>query len=207
MIEKIKKKIVKYIKVLITLTIIYYSAPWIWAKWNYYDKFCRNKFTSEAWFKTSSKKHSGLANRGPDIAAKIEDQYAKERCSMYDDLIKNHLKTGMTLKEVEAMIGKTPMVGYCKGDQVKCLQYSLGSCLDEDILGTLLGALSYHYYAERFFSVCFDRKEQLTEIVPVHDITCGGDEDNEVGCYIDGEVRCYGKRKNGSNGLVDYTPW
>ena len=59
----------------------------------------------------------------PEVKSPLDDKYAKERCSMYDDLIKNHLKTGMTLEEVEKMIGKTPMVGYCKGDQAKCLKY------------------------------------------------------------------------------------
>ena len=47
----------------------------------------------------------------------------------------------------------------------------------------------------------------LTDIVPVHRITCGGNEDNEVGCNIDGEVRCYGRRENGSKGPVNYNPW
>lgn len=97
-----------------------------------YQQYRGRKFTKEAW-------------------AMAGKNYGSEhRCQMYTDLVTNHLKLGMKLKDVEEMIGISGPI-YCLDKKVKCYLEMLGNIY-------LFGFLRMESCS---FSVCFNEKEEL----------------------------------------------
>jgi hypothetical protein len=50
----------------------------------------------------------------------------ENRCGMYHDLTRNHLRKGMTIKQVEELLGEEYRWRYSKDGKVKCVSYVMG---------------------------------------------------------------------------------
>ena len=115
------KKLIKYAIIFVmAYLVITKIVPW-GLKFNMYGT---DKFDSKLWIKEWERIEI-QATKSNDKSHK----YVHYRCSMYNDVMKNHLKKGMKLKEVTDMLGDYRSVDYCTNKKVKCISYTLGSCL------------------------------------------------------------------------------
>lgn len=116
---------------------------------------------------------------------------------MYSDLVKNHLKKGMHLDDVEKLLGKTDYISYCMDKKNKCHVYTLGICYI-DSFGMSHGNLV----------ICFDEKSKLVKSGKKY-------LDREFCDYralyygSDGNPRCYTKKDqfNEEKCPVKIDPW
>ena len=58
-----------------------------------------------------------------------EYHYIEDRCGMYDNLVSNYLRKGMTQEEVENLLGKGRLFYYCENNKAKCISYMIGNML------------------------------------------------------------------------------
>ena len=143
----LRKKPIKYLIIIILLYVFFSKlVPW-GLKVNMYGA---DKFDSELWNKTHIGRHTGG----------IVHDWDDYRCSMYNDLTKNHLKKGMKLKEVTDMLGDYRSVDYCTNKKVKCISYTLGSCL-KGILSKSLIVVIFGRYDRQSMYLCFDGNEEF----------------------------------------------
>jgi len=141
------RKIVKYAVIIVTVYLtVTEIVPCVW-KFNMYGT---SKFDSTKWTETIDGKH-GTVHR-----------YLLNRCSMYNDLTKKHLKKGMKLKEVTDMLGDdgNDLLYYCTNKKAKCLTYTLGSCLNGALSKSLIVEY-FGFYDRQFMYVCFDGNEEF----------------------------------------------
>lgn len=118
----------------------------------------RDKFNKEKW----------LANKGDD------------RCYMYKDLVKNHLKKGMSIDEVEDLLGKCSHVDYSDILHQKVLVYSGGECEKNLLEGAGKSMLVF---------IIFNVQEEMLDVINNHDklvkhfkVSCNF-ENNTCDCY------------------------
>ena len=140
----LRKKPIKYFIIIILLYVFFSKlVPW-GLKLNMYGA---DKFDSELWNKTHIGRHTGG----------IVHDWDEYRCSMYNDLTNNYLKKGMKLKEVTDVLGDEgkDLQYYCTNKKVKCLTYTLGSCL-KGMFNKSLIVEYFGYYDRQFMYVCFD---------------------------------------------------
>lgn len=141
------KKLGKYAVIIIAAyLLITQIVPW-GLKLNMYGA---SKFDSELWNRTSIGKRTGG----------IVNDWIRYRCGMYNDLTKNYLKKGTKLKEVTDMLGGHESVDYCTNKKVKCLTYTLGSCLNGVLNKSLIVKYFGHYDRQSLY-VCFDGNEEF----------------------------------------------
>ena len=129
--------------------------------------------------------------------AYLSDLYeTSPRCKMYNDLVKNHLKKGMHVDDVEKLLGKTNIKSYCIEKKNKCLSYSLGICY-ADSFGISHGRIE----------VCFDQDNKI--------ISTGKDgfsdkfcDYKRVICFKE-ECDCYTRKDQGMGEKcpVEIEPW
>jgi hypothetical protein len=141
------KKLIKYAIIFVMAYLIITKIVPLGLKFNMYGT---DKFDSKLWNKTSIGKRTG----------RIIQDWDDYRCSMYNDLTKNHLKKGMKLKEVTDMLGDYRSVDYCTNKKVKCISYTLGSCL-KGIFNKSLIVEFFGHYDRQFMYVCFDGNEEF----------------------------------------------
>lgn len=72
------------------------------------------------------------------------------RCKMYGDLIKNYLKKGMNIEEVEQLLGKPRSFYYCLNKKIKCANYDMGNC----VINSLTISPGHLY-------ICFNQEQQV----------------------------------------------
>ena len=106
------------------LFIILYVAKLSWDSHYYKYYLASEKFDSHKWKTGKDSAGNQIRYKGGGLV----------KCKMYDDLTKNYLKIGMTIKEVEHLIGQTSSYSYCLDKKEKCATYVLGNC-------TLYGSL------------------------------------------------------------------
>jgi hypothetical protein len=146
------KKLVKYAIIFVmAYLVITKIVPW-GLKFNMYGT---DKFDSKLWIKEWERIEI-QATKSNDKSHK----YVHYRCSMYNDLTKNHLKKGTKLEEVTDMLGGHGSVDYCTNKKVKCLTYELGSCLN-GVLNKSLIVVYFGYYDRQSMYVCFDENEEF----------------------------------------------
>ncbi|MEY4097109.1 MAG: hypothetical protein RLZZ102_799 [Pseudomonadota bacterium] len=149
------KKLVKYAIIFVmAYLVITKIVPW-GLKFNMYGT---DKFDSKLWIKEWERIEI-QATKSNDKSHK----YVHYRCSMYNDLTNNHLKKGMKLKEVTDMLGDEgqDLQYYCTNKKVKCLTYTLGSCL-KGMFNKSLIVEFFGYYDRQFMYVCFDGNEEFS---------------------------------------------
>ncbi|MFK7760970.1 MAG: hypothetical protein AB8B46_02455 [Candidatus Midichloriaceae bacterium] len=141
------RRLVKYAVVILTVYLIITEViPWAWR----FNMYGASKFDAELWTKTHIGKHTG---------GTVQD-WMDYRCSMYNDLTKNHLKKGMKLEEVTDMLGDYRSVDYCTNKKVKCISYQLGSCLNGALSKSLI-VKYFGFYDRQFMYVCFDKDGKI----------------------------------------------
>ena len=146
------KKLIKYAIIFVmAYLVITKIVPW-GLKFNMYGT---DKFDSKLWIKESE-----VFEIGPSSISDKTYTVKSYRCSMYNDLMKNHLKKGMKLKEVTDMLGDYRSVDYCTNKKVKCISYTLGSCL-KGIFNKSLIVEFFGHYDRQFMYVCFDGNEEF----------------------------------------------
>ena len=185
------KKLIKYAIIFVMVYLVITKiVPW-GLKLNMYGA---DKFDSELWIKESE-----VFEIGPSSISDKTYTVKSYRCSMYNDLTKNHLKKGMKLKEVTEMLGDYSSVYYCTNKKVKCVTYQLGSCL-KGIFNKSLIVEFFGYYDRQFMYVCFDGNEGFisngknygSNYYPY--LVCDG-KNNTVGCY---KYECWTSPRLGS---------
>jgi hypothetical protein len=138
--KKVSKKLLKitlYSSLFLTLLFItlfgvYYGL----SCWAVYEPLMTEKFDSVIWKQSSVKygRHYPI----------------EKRCGMYHDLTWNHLKKGMSIKEVESLLGEINEWLYCKDKRIKCHNYGMGVCY-----GNAWSRVPMSLYA------CFNEKGKL----------------------------------------------
>lgn len=108
-----------------------------------YKPYRGMKFSQEAWKKNKHGQMRGLV---------LETFGVDDRCRMYTDLTQNYLKKGMSVTQVNDLLGIEPLVSYCLEKRIKCVHYSLGTC--HSGLTVSFGALF----------TCFDASQTLIAI-------------------------------------------
>jgi len=86
---------------------------------------------------------------GPSLRGKGSNA----RCKMYGDLVKNYLKKGMTVVEVENLLGKSKHYYYCLHKQIKCANYDMGNCV--------INSLTIR---PEDLQICFNKEQQVIKI-------------------------------------------
>lgn len=181
---KILLKAVKYIAItLIFLVVAVYLIYGGWWEWSMYKPLMTKKFDKEEWRLAIEEKDSdGLTK---DI---------RRRCGMYHDLTRNHMHKGMTIEEVEELLGPIEGWSYCKDKKVKCMNYYMGICYSN-----ALSVVPMSLYA------CFNKKGNL--------VTYDRDRHCEtIGSYeIKTKEKTCSKEGPGGTSLVThdcaFTPW
>jgi hypothetical protein len=112
-ISKVALKISLLLTGVLLLLILSYIGWW---SWQTYKPLMTKKFDSYEWKLAQTEK--------------LSDGYIKlnRRCGMYHDLVWNHIEKGMTIKQMEEMLGEFERWGYCQDEKVKCTIDSLGVC-------------------------------------------------------------------------------
>lgn len=119
--KKVLKKVIKYsaisIAIIICLAalIIYIIFDMIVSDMD--SVLNTKKFDSKEWKLARTEK-------GEDGLTKDLER----RCGMYHDLTSNYLHKGMTIKEVEDLLGPIDEWSYCKDKKIKCKNYGMGVC-------------------------------------------------------------------------------
>jgi hypothetical protein len=103
---KLLLKIVVGLLLLILIMHLIFGGMWDWAA---YKPLMKKKFDSREW----------KAAFGDTL---------ENRCGMYHDLTRNHLRKGMTIKQVEELLGEEYRWRYSKDGKVKCVSYVMGVC-------------------------------------------------------------------------------
>jgi hypothetical protein len=139
----ILKKIGKGLAWIIGVMAVVIFVGWQCWEWYYYRTYyASQKFDQEKWKETKKRwKNETLS----DVLYGTIN-----RCKMYDDLVKNHLKKGMTLKEVEELLGEEKPDVYCVDKKIKCSTYHMGTCY--------ASALTW---SSDFLEICFNDKEKV----------------------------------------------
>ena len=115
------KRFLIWMFVIIGILVI---ADNIWSFVHYRKYYSGKKFTREGW-EAAGKEMSNINKPLSEIMYGLND-----RCKMFDDLTRNHLKKGMKLREVEELLGAVNkrVVHYCIGKKIKCVAYSMDTC-------------------------------------------------------------------------------
>lgn len=151
--KKVFRILLKTILVIIGVIFIFfliYAGLWEWAM---YKPLTRSKFSSEQW---------KLAKIKVDGHVPLE-----RRCGMYHDLTRNHLKSGMSIKEVEDLLGPVDQWDYCKDKKVKCMNYGMGVCYSNML--TIVPMSLHACFNKKGKLITYDR-EQHCEIEGTYDI-------------------------------------
>ena len=85
-----------------------------------------------------------------DIWITAQGDTLERRCGMYHDLTRNHLKKGMSIKEVENLVGEINDWGYCTDKKTKCSMHLMGVCYSNAL--SIVNMVLY---------ICFDRNHRL----------------------------------------------
>jgi hypothetical protein len=134
-----------------------------------YKPFRGKKFSSAAWKGTDSDSKNNLV---------WNESY---RCGMYTDLVNNHIKKGMTLTQIEELVGQTNLIQYCIYKDIKCMAYSMGTCY------------AGYGVAHGWLEVCFDKSHKVVSAGrSVNNSEYGKEVCNEnlISCYLKG-CHCY----------------
>jgi hypothetical protein len=197
----LNRRIIKYaVSLAVGLIIFTQIIPWGWELYKEKSMYATSQFNSELWNKTSVGKRTGG----------VVHDWIHYRCGMYEDLVNNHLKIGMKLKEVTDILGETNFRTYCGNKKVKCLKYELGVCSDWN-----------DWHNRNFLDVCFDKNEEsigfgksfynkdesMDHRTYYAYLACGGRE-NTIGCL---DIKCWSPSKREGDRIVqdeiDFKQW
>ena len=128
---KLLLKIVVGLLLLILILHLILGRMWEWAA---YKPLMKKKFNSEEWKAVQEMKEPQLS----------------KRCGMYHDLTRNHLRKGMTIKEVENLLGAIDDWEYCKNGKIKCAYYGMNVCYSNALSIVPMSLIT-----------CFNRKGKL----------------------------------------------
>ena len=118
----------KFLMWLIGIIVVLVVLNQYW-DWPYYrDVYAVRKFNKEDWMGDGGKLVIDFTGKKSSSKSFPSVYGTNERCGMYDDLVKNYLKKGMKLKEVEKLLGKSVSYTYCVDKKIKCTSYGLGTC-------------------------------------------------------------------------------
>jgi hypothetical protein len=180
--KKIIKTAARIIFGFIMLCIVLFLTYAGWFEYSMYKPLMTKTFDSQSW-KLAEKKvwysefkiDGQVIQSGPDVAL-------ERRCGMYHDLIKNYLKKGMTIKEVENLLGPIDHWYYYKSDKQKCTGYHMGICYSNAI--TVVPMILF---------TCFNKRENLIRFGR-------GEPDKHIGVYDikNKEQQCF---KEGPGGV------
>jgi hypothetical protein len=149
-----------------------------------YKPYRGKKFSKEAWQKADKiyKKSYGISGL----------------CSMYNDIVTNHLKKGMKLKEVEDLLGDDGLKYYCVGNKkIKCLYYSLGLCY-----------ASAWTRAGGTLTICFNEKHEVVDFGKDTAMNKKYCSKGEIYCEGRPKCKCYVKDKlNGEECDFEVDKW
>lgn len=145
--------------------------------WHFFNQmYGSRKFDSSLWIKEKE-----ILEIGPTRLSERSSKVVYYRCGMYNDLVKNHLKKGMKIKEVIRMLGDTDLKSYCIDKKIKCLSYQLDGCSEWN-----------EWLNRNRIEVCFNQKEEVItfgkgEFEGMHHTRyshyiCGG-EDKVICCF------------------------
>lgn len=150
LIKKLVKCAVIVMAVYLTLTEM---IPWAWR----FNMYGTSKFDHELWVQKSKLVETEPSKK---IIGKMNYKVEHYRCSMYNDLTKNHLKKCMKLEEVTDILRDYRSVDYCINKKVKCISYQLGSSLNGALSKSLI-VKYFGFYDRQFIYVCFDENEKM----------------------------------------------
>ncbi len=153
----------------------------IWALFWYHYEFSPYrgaKFNKEIWMLAGEAMGGGV-----DWSVPV---FPTDRCPMYSDLVHNHLHKGMSLQEVEDLLGKNELWHYCKDKKIKATGYVVGSCASSPLF----------HGGFRILRLVFNKNNDLIKFGKSSDINFCSDEYNEITCDKSKQFcTCYKKDK------------
>lgn len=154
----------------LTIVVILFAFDQVMRYSHYKEYYSGKKFSKEAWIEADKKYKESYGICG--------------QCAMYHDLVTNHLKKGMTLREIEDLLGDDGLKYYCLGNKkIKCVSYSLGLC--------------YADWAPSFGDVviCFDERHNAIDFGRARDLNKKYCSKGKIYCEGKPKCECYIKDK------------